>query len=160
MGCRPSSEPESESVLCFLKNTAAAPIVSAVAPRRLRKRISDQQHADAAVAPQQQDKPRKAPATGPISALSPSSPSTIPFPNLQVGAQLEQALHADGSTAEGAAGWKPPRPPRVTVVASLKEDPLGRTHARIKSIAFSSSAVAHTRSFVTRPSAAICAALT
>ena len=50
--------------------------------------------------------------------------------NLDVTARLEPARHADGSIAEGAPGWTPPRRPLVTVVANLKDDPLGRLFAR------------------------------
>jgi hypothetical protein len=50
--------------------------------------------------------------------------------NLDVGARLEQARHTDGSIAEGAPGWTPPRRPLVTVVRALRDDPLGRMFAR------------------------------
>ena len=50
--------------------------------------------------------------------------------NLDVTARLEPARHADGSIAEGEPGWTPPRRPLVTVVANLKDDPLGRLFAR------------------------------
>jgi hypothetical protein len=53
-----------------------------------------------------------------------------PYPSLEVGARLEQARHSDGSTAEGAPGWAPPSRPRIAVIASLKEDPIGRMAAR------------------------------
>jgi hypothetical protein len=50
--------------------------------------------------------------------------------NLDVAARLEPMRHADGTLAEGAPGWTPPRRPLVTVVANLREDPLGRLFAR------------------------------
>jgi hypothetical protein len=53
-----------------------------------------------------------------------------PYPSLEIGAQLEQARHADGTVAEGAPGWSPPPRPLVTVIRSLREDPLGRMFAR------------------------------
>lgn len=53
-----------------------------------------------------------------------------PEGNLDVTARLEPARHADGSMAEGAPGWAPPRRSLVTVIADLKEDPLGRLFAR------------------------------
>jgi hypothetical protein len=53
-----------------------------------------------------------------------------PYPSLEVGVRLKQAQHPDGSTAEGAPGWTPPPRPRIAVIASLKEDPIGRMAAR------------------------------
>jgi hypothetical protein len=53
-----------------------------------------------------------------------------PFPNLEIGAQLEPAHHADGTIAEGEPGWTPPRRPLVTIVRSLRDDPIGRMHSR------------------------------
>jgi hypothetical protein len=53
-----------------------------------------------------------------------------PEGNLDVTARLEPARHADGTMAEGEPGWTPPRRPLVTVVANLREDPLGRLYAR------------------------------
>jgi hypothetical protein len=50
--------------------------------------------------------------------------------NLDVGARLEQAHHGDGTIAEGAPGWTPPKRPLVTVVTALRDDPLGRMFAR------------------------------
>ena len=50
--------------------------------------------------------------------------------NLDVGARLEQTQHADGSMAEGAPGWTPPRRPLMTVFRALKDDPVGRMHSR------------------------------
>lgn len=54
----------------------------------------------------------------------------MPDGNLDVTAKLEPARHADGTIAEGAPGWTPPRRPLVTVVSNMKEDPLGRMFAR------------------------------
>jgi hypothetical protein len=50
--------------------------------------------------------------------------------NLDVRARLEPAHHSDGSIAEGAPGWTPPRRPLVTVVRALRDDPLGRMFSR------------------------------
>jgi hypothetical protein len=50
--------------------------------------------------------------------------------NLQVAAELKQARHADGSVAEGAPGWTPPRRPLITVIADLRSDALGRMWVR------------------------------
>jgi hypothetical protein len=50
--------------------------------------------------------------------------------NLDVEAQLEPVRHRDGSLSEGAPAWTPPERPRSTVVVSLREDPIGRMHAR------------------------------
>ena len=45
-------------------------------------------------------------------------------------ARLDQATHRDGTKANGAPGWTPPPRPTITVIRSLKDDPLGRMHAR------------------------------
>jgi hypothetical protein len=50
--------------------------------------------------------------------------------NLDVTAQLRQAQHRDGTIAEGAPGWSPPRKPLITVVRNLRDDPVGRMHSR------------------------------
>ena len=50
--------------------------------------------------------------------------------NLDVGAQLQKAQHRDGTIAEGAPGWSPPRRPSITVFVALKDDPVGRMHSR------------------------------
>lgn len=45
-------------------------------------------------------------------------------------ARLEQFQHPNGHVAEGAPGWTPPPRPTITVIRSLKDDPLGRMHSR------------------------------
>ena len=45
-------------------------------------------------------------------------------------ARLDHAQHRDGTKANGAPGWTPPPRPTITVIRSLKDDPLGRMHAR------------------------------
>jgi hypothetical protein len=52
------------------------------------------------------------------------------FPNLEIGAQLKPVCHPDGSISEGAPSWTPPPRPKITAVANLREDPLGRMFAR------------------------------
>jgi hypothetical protein len=50
--------------------------------------------------------------------------------NLDAAARLAPARHADGTVAEGAPGWAPPRRPLMTVFVALKDDPVGRMHSR------------------------------
>jgi hypothetical protein len=50
--------------------------------------------------------------------------------NLDAQAQLQQARHNDGTVAEGAPGWTPPKRPLLTVITALRDDPLGRMFAR------------------------------
>jgi len=50
--------------------------------------------------------------------------------SIDVEARLEHFRHRDGSTARGAPGWTPPPTPRITVIQSLKNDPLGHMRAR------------------------------
>jgi hypothetical protein len=50
--------------------------------------------------------------------------------NLDVEARLEPVQHRDGTLAEGAPAWMPPERPTATVVVNLREDPIGRMHAR------------------------------
>jgi hypothetical protein len=50
--------------------------------------------------------------------------------NLDVEARLEPVRHRDGSLSEGAPAWTPPERPRSTVIVNLREDPIGRMHAR------------------------------
>lgn len=50
--------------------------------------------------------------------------------SLDLSARLDQFRHKDGTMAEGAPGWTPPPRPTITVIRSLKDDPLGRMHAR------------------------------
>lgn len=45
-------------------------------------------------------------------------------------ARLEPYVHNDGTTAEGAPSWTPPPRGMITVVQSLKNDPLGHMKAR------------------------------
>jgi hypothetical protein len=49
---------------------------------------------------------------------------------LHVEAQLEPVRHHDGTLSEGAPAWTPPSKPTARVIVSLREDPLGRMHAR------------------------------
>ena len=49
---------------------------------------------------------------------------------LEGAARLEPYRHPDGTLAEGAPSWTPPPRPMITVVQSLKNDPLGRMKAR------------------------------
>ena len=50
--------------------------------------------------------------------------------NLDAAARLAPAQHSDGTVAEGAPGWTPPRKPTMTVFVALKDDPVGRMYAR------------------------------
>jgi hypothetical protein len=50
--------------------------------------------------------------------------------NLSADAQLAPAQHHDGTVAEGAPGWTPPRRPTMTVFVALKDDPVRRMHSR------------------------------
>jgi hypothetical protein len=50
--------------------------------------------------------------------------------NLDIEARLKQTRHRDGTVAQGAPAWVPPTKPRIVVVRSLKDDPLGRMHSR------------------------------
>lgn len=50
--------------------------------------------------------------------------------SVDLNARLDQAQHRDGTIANGAPGWTPPTRPTITVIRSLKDDPLGRMHAR------------------------------
>ena len=50
--------------------------------------------------------------------------------NLDATARLTPAQHSDGTVAEGAPGWAPPRRPLMTVFVALKDDPVGRMHSR------------------------------
>jgi hypothetical protein len=49
---------------------------------------------------------------------------------LDARARLRHARHADGTIAEGAPGWEPPRRPQVRAFIALKDDPFGRMYAR------------------------------
>ena len=49
---------------------------------------------------------------------------------LHVEAALEPVRHRDGTLSEGAPAWTPPERPRSTVIVNLREDPIGRMHAR------------------------------
>jgi hypothetical protein len=53
-----------------------------------------------------------------------------PDGNLDIAARLEPMRHADGSVAEGAPGWTPPRRPALTAFVGLRDDPFGRMYAR------------------------------
>src|SRR6516162_5492805 len=50
--------------------------------------------------------------------------------NLDVEARLEPVQHRDGTLSEGAPAWLPPPRPTATVVVNLREDAIGRMHAR------------------------------
>jgi hypothetical protein len=50
--------------------------------------------------------------------------------NLDATAHLASARHSDGTVAEGAPGWSPPRRPLITVIRALRDDPIGRMHSR------------------------------
>jgi hypothetical protein len=50
--------------------------------------------------------------------------------NFSASARLAPAQHRDGTIAEGAPGWTPPRRPKTTVFVSLKDDPIGRMHSQ------------------------------
>src|SRR6516165_2041215 len=50
--------------------------------------------------------------------------------NLDVQAQLEPVQHCDGSLSEGAPAWVPPPRPTLTAVVNLRNDAIGRMHAR------------------------------
>jgi hypothetical protein len=50
--------------------------------------------------------------------------------NLDVEARLEPVRHRDGTLSEGAPAWRPPERPKSTVIVNLREDPIGRMHAR------------------------------
>jgi hypothetical protein len=49
---------------------------------------------------------------------------------LHVEAELEPVRRRDGTLSEGAPAWTPPARPRSTVIVNLREDPIGRMHAR------------------------------
>src|SRR6516165_1991915 len=50
--------------------------------------------------------------------------------NLDVEARLEPVRRRDGSLSEGAPAWTPPERPVLTAIVNLREDPIGRMHAR------------------------------
>ena len=50
--------------------------------------------------------------------------------NLHVEAELEPVRHRDGTLSEGAPAWTPPPRPVSTVIVNLREDAVGRMHAR------------------------------
>ena len=66
------------------------------------------------------------PATFDINVLTIENP----YAEADVGAQLQQAQHHDGTSAEGAPGWEPPRRPLITVIRNFRDDPIGRMHSR------------------------------
>ena len=49
---------------------------------------------------------------------------------LHVEAELEPVRRRDGTLSEGRPAWHPPERPRSTVIVNLREDPIGRMHAR------------------------------
>jgi hypothetical protein len=49
---------------------------------------------------------------------------------LHVEAELEPVRRRDGTLSEGAPAWTPPERPKSTVIVNLREDPIGRMHAR------------------------------
>jgi hypothetical protein len=50
--------------------------------------------------------------------------------NLDVEARLEPVRHRAGSLSEGAPAWTPPERPTLTAIVSLRDDAIGRMHAR------------------------------
>src|SRR5205085_3552386 len=50
--------------------------------------------------------------------------------NLDVEARLEPVRHRDGSLSEGAPAWTPPERPLLTAIVNLRDDAIGRMHAR------------------------------
>jgi hypothetical protein len=50
--------------------------------------------------------------------------------NLDVEARLEPVQHHDGTLSEGQPAWVPPERPTLTAIVNLREDPIGRMHAR------------------------------
>ena len=62
--------------------------------------------------------PIRAPLVWLLTAISMSAPG------------LEPARRNDGTVAEGAPGWTPPKRPLVTVITALRDDALGRMFAR------------------------------
>jgi len=56
--------------------------------------------------------------------------ATLVDGNIDPGARLRQARHADGSIAEGAPCWTPPRRPTVLGAINLRSDPLARMFVR------------------------------
>jgi len=49
---------------------------------------------------------------------------------LHTEAELRRVQHSDGTLAEGVPAWTPPQRPTATVIVNLREDPIGRMHAR------------------------------
>jgi len=49
---------------------------------------------------------------------------------LHVEADLEPVRRRDGTLSEGRPAWRPPERPKSTVIVNLREDPIGRMHAR------------------------------
>jgi hypothetical protein len=49
---------------------------------------------------------------------------------LHVEAELEPVRHHDGSLSEGAPAWTPPPRPTLTAIVNLRNDAIGKMHAR------------------------------
>jgi hypothetical protein len=50
--------------------------------------------------------------------------------NLDASARLAPVQHSDGTVADGAPEWVPPRRPTMAVIRTFKTDPVGRMFAR------------------------------
>jgi hypothetical protein len=50
--------------------------------------------------------------------------------NLDVEARLEPVRRRDGTLSEGAPAWTPPERPTLTAIVNLRNDAIGRMHAR------------------------------
>ena len=50
--------------------------------------------------------------------------------NLDVEARLEPVRHRDGTLSEGAPAWAPAQRPTLTAIVNLRNDVIGRMHAR------------------------------
>jgi hypothetical protein len=50
--------------------------------------------------------------------------------NLDVEARLEPVRRRDGTLSEGAPAWTPPERPTLTAIVNLRDDAIGRMHAR------------------------------
>jgi hypothetical protein len=50
--------------------------------------------------------------------------------NLDITAKLEPVRHRDGSLSEGAPAWTPPQRPTLTAIVNLRNDAIGKMHAR------------------------------
>jgi hypothetical protein len=62
--------------------------------------------------------------------LSPAAQARVRSWQFLVEAELEPVRHRDGTLSEGAPAWTPPPRPVSTVIVNLREDAIGRMHAR------------------------------